>query len=91
MKQLAFLSCFLFFANTDCIAQYTQKQPLISFKTDSNFAAYPKPFSINSNYNTLGWGFFCKKEWQLEKAVKIPFKFRLGSVEICDRMEGKKN
>ena len=34
-------------------------------------------------------GFFCKQEIKLEKATKIPFKFRLGSVNDCERLEGK--
>ncbi len=46
---------------------------------------------ISPNYYTQNFGFFCKKELQWEKATKIPFKFRLGSVEQCDRMEGKVN
>ena len=46
---------------------------------------------ISSNFYTQNFGFFCKKELQLEKITKIPFKFRLGSVQQCDWMEGKVN
>ena len=35
--------------------------------------------------------FFCKIEVQLEKAVKMPVKFRLGSVDYVDYLEGKRN
>ncbi|MEM1121054.1 MAG: hypothetical protein AAGJ18_11450 [Bacteroidota bacterium] len=34
--------------------------------------------------------FFCKVEVQLEKAVKLPVKFRLGSVDYVDYLEGKR-
>lgn len=34
--------------------------------------------------------FFCKIEVQLEKAVKLPIKFRLGSVDYVDYLEGKR-
>jgi len=44
---------------------------------------------IPSNFYTQNFGFFCKKELQLEKLTKVPFKFRLGSVQQCDWMEGK--
>jgi len=40
---------------------------------------------------TQNFGFFCKKELQVEKLTKVPFKFRLGSVQQCDWMEGKAN
>ncbi|MEO6722431.1 MAG: hypothetical protein ABIN67_18830 [Ferruginibacter sp.] len=33
--------------------------------------------------------FFCKQEIKLEKATRIPFRFRVGTIEDCDRMEGK--
>ncbi len=34
--------------------------------------------------------FFCREEIKIEHAVKIPFKFRLGSVQYVDYLEGKK-
>jgi hypothetical protein len=40
------------------------------------------------NY-TQNLAFFCKKEIQMEKITKIPFKFRLGNIDYVDRLEGK--
>ena len=33
--------------------------------------------------------FFCRIEWALEKKVNVPIRFRLGTVEYVDRLEGK--
>jgi hypothetical protein len=46
---------------------------------------------IRPDFYTQQFGFFCKKELQLEKITKVPFKFRLGSVQQCDWLEGKRN
>jgi hypothetical protein len=46
---------------------------------------------IKADFYTQNFGFFCKKELQFEKATKVLFKFRLGSVQYCDWMEGKKS
>lgn len=45
---------------------------------------------IPQNYYTQHFGIMCKKELAIEKATKIPFRFRLGSMSQCNYLEGKK-
>jgi len=79
-----------------------QKVAFILFKTpakpvpailliNSNVATAINPQPVLSpNYYSTQLGFFCKQELKFEKISKIPFKFRMGSVEDCDRLEGKR-
>ena len=46
--------------------------------------------SITNYYSYDCLAFFCKIEVKLEKAVKMPIKFRLGDVDYVDRLEGKR-
>ena len=46
--------------------------------------------SFPANLYTKNLPFFCNKELQVQKAVGIPIKFRLGTVEDCDKLEGKR-
>lgn len=69
-----------FFANA-----IATKAPAI-VKTPVSFA-----ITLPADFYAQQLSFFCKKEWQFEKATKIPFKFRLGSVQQCDWLEGKRS
>ncbi|MGN6438144.1 MAG: hypothetical protein ACTHMM_16510 [Agriterribacter sp.] len=54
-------------------------------KEDNLFLQQP----LQPNYHIATLGFMCKKEWQFEKATKIPLRFRLGSLQYCNMLEGK--
>lgn len=60
----------------------TIAQPSMLFK-----AYYPLSPAFYSD--CLGW--VCKKELQLERATTIPLRFRLGSLQYTNYLEGKSN
>ena len=68
-----------------------QKTDSISSKQAPKFITNQiKISSIAPDFYSKNLGFVCKKELLLEKKVNIPFRFRLGSLEYVNRMEGKK-
>jgi hypothetical protein len=47
------------------------------------------PSALAPDQAVRHFGLICRKEWALEKNTGIPFRFRLGSLEYTDRLEGK--
>ena len=46
--------------------------------------------TVPPDFYACNIGFFCRKELLIEKAIKIPLRFRLGSLQQCNYYEGKK-
>jgi hypothetical protein len=70
----------------------TQSTPLFSAVFSSaQSPAVPKATSPVGprDYYQQSFGYFCKREWNWEKQTKVPMKFRLGSYQETQRIEGK--
>jgi hypothetical protein len=64
--------------------------------TDSSILSSLSPLRFNklpglipAGFSTCKFGFFCRQELVIEKTTKIPFRFRLGSLKLCNYYEGK--
>lgn len=70
------------------LAKNVAARPFTGYPSQKN-TIYTRPF-LSPHFYSSQLGFFCKHEIKFDKIIKIPFRFRLGSVEQCDRLEGKR-
>jgi len=76
-----------FMPNTETlIPKVFSTQETGNWVTAHGYIPQDMPGSVYYNEHT---GFMCKKEWELEKTAHLPLRFRLGSLEYCNFLEGK--
>ncbi len=89
MKKICFFVNLMLMLSIAANAQQLKDSIAPKPKPVFNFLSTPLRL-LPSDYYYCNLGFFCKKEIQFEKATKIPLRLRLGSVDYCDMLEGKK-
>jgi len=93
-KQLILFFCMIF-AEKLALAQksdyFINHSPTIQYiSIASTFSSKPLLKSIPANHYLQNIGIICKEEWKFEKATKIPLRIRVGSLQQCNWLEGKK-
>ncbi|MBS1563388.1 MAG: hypothetical protein JST39_03320 [Bacteroidetes bacterium] len=61
--------------------EHSDPEPFTTYTSSNSY------ISLNSYVKYLG--FFCRKELQVEKITSLPLRFRLGTLEYVNRLEGK--
>ena len=80
--------------NTEVLKSFQKKPTKIYFSSltpyaTNKFGLKENTSSIPNTFDANKLPLFCKIEWKIEKASKLPVKFRLGEVQQVEAKEGK--
>lgn len=64
---------------------YFINQPILL--SGSQLTGFPMRLAPNQTFSN--WSIFCEAEYRFEKRTGLPFRFRIGSLEYVNRLEGK--
>jgi len=90
--------CMIFVANAVFAQQkYIKANAIKHFGKSYSYSPVPtglinlNKIIVPANFYVENLGFFCKQELKFQAATQLPIKFRVGSVQYTDWMEGKNN
>ena len=71
--------------------KFLYQTPLKPEEPKTNFTLIQpnSTLQIPANYYNAQLGWICKQEWKMEQKTSMPLRFRLGSKEQVDFLEGK--
>ena len=80
--------------NSQVLKPFQKKPTKIYFSSLDNYSSNSfglknKPKSIPNTFDANKLPLFCKIEWKIQQASKLPVKFRLGELQQVEAKEGK--
>lgn len=93
-----FIFCMIFVINSASAQQKTINANAIKpfnsssfFQSSKIFSTHPYLSIVKPDFFLNNESFFCMYERKFENATRVPLRFRLGSLQYCNWLEGKPN